>query len=167
MSKLPSLTLSVVLLLLLAACGGTSEAESDPALASSEPTPIGDGSVTFEEYEARAFALKSCVEEGGHDLIGFKLDAETRFYSYIYLDASLSVHDECYAQEFAEADMLWQHHQREVLGIYDSERAGMIDCLEELGVEYSTDADHGELGGALMQAEGGADCFGRFLAELQ
>lgn len=153
-------------LLVGSACGGSSDVDAEPGQrspAASADTQIGD-SVTFEEYEERAFALKSCVEEKGYQLLGFELDPETRIYSYGYPENSLAVHDECYVAEFEDADMLWQSHQREVLGLDDELRAHFVACLKELDIEYQEDAGNGELGNLVLQADSGSDCLGRKMA---
>ena len=128
-----AVTALMVIAALVVGCGdGDDGAATDP----SEST----GTITFEDYERAYYDFISCLEASGIHYHELGLDPELRIFMYETEGASVELErstgtipsDECYFNEFEDADSTWQIQQREASDFETFNR--LLECLKSRDV---------------------------------
>ena len=75
----------------------------------------GAPEVSKQEYDAAFEEFRSCVAEGGGELLGVSIDPEFGTYQYRYTDEDRFLVDGCYGEHFFAAQIGYESHNEALL----------------------------------------------------
>ena len=143
-------------MLVLAACVGSSTAEgtelTDAQLATmpaSQQKILEDRRVTDAEFEGAVLALVSCLEDSGIQVVEF--DTRPSGWSIAYgtpggdTEVDTAVYERCYDESLSYVEQYYLAEREPTEQEKAKERAGMVDCLREAGLDIRDDAEWFEI----------------------
>lgn len=105
--------------------------EASSAMSARQEQALGDGKVTFGEYESSFRDFVNCAAVKGYTLMNVHLSNQV--YEYVVTDAAhtSAEFDACYRYQFLSVDSTWQVQHEDDSDTNDD----VMQCLKKWGVE--------------------------------
>ena len=160
------LPLTVLLTAMIAGCGGGGDEGTGASLPAIDVQQVVaqttdfqrelllDGQLSFAEYEQAVLAALACMEEAGLDVEGpYPRSGDERFLDFRFGGEALAgegpeahagrVHEtghSCMSDYLADVSRVWQAQHLLTPEQREEQRGLVIQCLQDAGIEISTDA---------------------------